>query len=458
MSFIRTFSLAVFACILLLSCGKKYSSTNDVNSNDPYKNRTLKIISTVIGGKTPEEQALFVKEMERKLGFKIKFFKPPTDVDNILRQVFSSGESYDLINYSTDRIPIFIDEEAVMPLDDIITKSKVLSDPQVVPPGEWEIIKYNGKIYGVPAKLEGGRLPIVREDWIKEFNIKDPVTIEDWENYWKLAKEKKSAYGISTQGLYDFQPWASGWGIKDGYVIKDGKREIPYSSDQAAPFWDWMAKMYKAGYIDPNFIVNKMKDARNGFFGDTVASLGYWDAWVGLFNNAEEKRYKEGKFIAKGINGVPGPDGKVILTRGASNIWFIPYNAENVDMAVKFLEYWNSPDGYMIGSVGVEGYDYTKDKDGKIVLTDIGKADGLDHGSPRSVSQKWTPPFGYLPGVLDAQKIVMANGTPMDTPTGWDDALKIIEYWAFKAIKGEISGKGAVIEMRKELKEKNLTD
>ena len=439
---------------LLISCSK----TEKKENKGPYTGRTLKMMSNIVGGKTPGEQTFFVKELENKLGFKINYFKPATGYDNILMQVFASGESYDLMNITTEKLPIFIKEGAVKDITDIVKKNPVFSNPNVIPKNIWENIKINNKIYGVPNKFEGGRLPIIREDWVKEFGIKDPVTLDDWLNFWKLAKEKKNAYGLSTEGLYDLQPWASAFGLKDGYTIVNGKRVIPYATDKAIPFWNWMAKVYKLGYLDPNFEVGKTKDCRNYFLADKLSTMGYWDAWVGSFNNIESKRYKEGKFIAKGVNGVPGPDGKIILTAGDNSLWIIPYNAKNIDMAIKFLEFWQSPPGYILGSVGIDGYDYSRNKNGKIVLTEIGKEHNLDHGAPRVLSKTWKPPFPSFPGTDEAAEIVKKYATPMNKPIDWLDAKKVEEYWAFKAIKGDLTGKEAVKNMRKELKEKKMID
>ena len=463
-------------CLILVSC-KKNNKTDD---KDPYAGRTLKVLSNIVGGKTPEEQKLFVDELEKHLGFKVDFIKPDSSYNNFVPQIFkfsfyhkkdatteyedivlrvlSSRENYDLVNITSEKLPKFIDQGFIKDLTQIVKESQFLSNPDVIPAKNWDMIRIDNKIYGIPNKFEGGRLPIIREDWIKEFGIKDPITLDDWLNYWRFAKEKKNAYGLTTRVLYDIQPWASAFGLKDGYVIKDGKRTLPYASDKAAPFWDWMAKIYKLGYMDPNFAANTSANFTNQFITDKVASIGYWDAWVGLFNNSEITRYKEGKFIAKGVNGVPGADGKVILTAGDSSLWVVPYNAKNIDMAVIFLEFWHSPAGYIMGSVGIEGFDYTRDKVGKIVLTEIGKDHSCDHGAPRVLSTTWKPPFAKLPGVEAAEKIVSKYGTPMYKPFEWFDANEIIKYWAYKAIKGDILGKQAVINMRKELKERKLID
>lgn len=417
--------------------------------------RILRILTNVVGGKDPEEHELFVKELEKRLGVKVEMLKPASDYDDVLLQNLGSGEKFDIVYTTSKNLPLLVDQGALTDMTDIIANSKVMSDPTVIPKSEFALYEMEGKLYGVPTKYEGGRLAIVRQDWLDEFGIAEPKTLGDWENYWKLCKEQKDAFGLATAGLYDIQPWASAWGLKDGMVVTDGKVSVPYATDEAAPMWDWFNKMYDIGYYESNFETNGTGECRNLIFGDRNGTMAYWDAWVGLFNSTEQERHDKGEFVMKGIKGVAASDGSYLLTRGDSALWAIPANSENVDLAIKFLEFWHSESGYLLGTLGIEGHDYTVEN-GEYKLTDIGKEHNLDHGSPRVTSTTWKNPFGALPGVEDAQAIISEVATPMYQPLEWSDAKKIVEYWGFKAIKGEVTGAEAVAEMQKELTDAGL--
>ncbi len=419
--------------------------------------RTLKILTNVVGGKNPEEHELFVAAIEEALGVDVEMTKPASDYDNVLLQKLGSGEKYDIIYTVSGKIPLLVEQGALMDMTQLIADSPVLSDEQVIPSSEYDLFRMDGKLYGTPSKYEGGRLAIVREDWLREFGIDAPVTLEDWENYWKLCKEEKGAWGIATAGLYDIQPWASAWGLKDAMVLDEGKLTVPYANDEAAAMWDWLNEMYEKGYFEPNYETNGTGEVRSLIFGDMNGTMAYWDAWVGLFNAQESERYEAGTFEMKGYAGVPSEDGEIILTRGDSSLWAIPANAENVDLAVKFLEFWNSEKGYLLGTIGIEGHDYTV-SGAEYTLTDIGTEHNMDHGSPRVQSKTWEHPFPPLPGVSEAEVVINAYATPLYQPAQWDDAKKIVEYWGFKAIKGEVSGEEAVSGMQQELKDGGLID
>ncbi len=417
----------------------------------------LRILTAVTGGKDAAEQELFVKVLEKELGLKIEMIKPEADYDNVLFTSMASGEPFDLVYGDSSMLPKFLDQGAVLKLNDRIKASKVLSDVAVIPAGEWALFAKNGDLYGMPNKFEGGTMPVLRKDWLDEFGMKEPVTLADWRAYFDKAHAVKGAYGLSCAGLYDIQGFMSAGGVKAGYVMLDGKRTIPYSSDAAAPVYDWFGNLSKDGLLDPNFATNGSKEFRNLFMSDKVAAVTYWDAWVGLFNNIVHIDKPDSKFMAEGVNGVPGPDGKVILRRGDASLWIIPTKATHVDNAIRFLEFWHSDKGYMLGTLGIEGHDYNM-VDGKPVLTDIGKQHSLDHGSPRVDSTTWKNPFGALPGVEAAQAIIIANASVENLPSDWTDAQPIVQNWAYKAMTGEISGAEAVKGMHAELLAANLID
>ncbi len=68
---------------------------------------------------------------------------------------------------------------------------------------------------------------------------------------------------------------------------------------------------------------------------------------------------------------------------------------KNVDLAVKFLEFWNSEKGYLLGTIGIEGHDYTV-SGAEYTLTDIGTEHNMDHGSPRVQSKTWNIHFRHF--------------------------------------------------------------
>lgn len=418
----------------------------------------LRILSAVVGGKDAAEHELFVKELEQHLGLDIEMVKPESDYNNVLFTSLASGEQYDLVYGDSSMLANFVEQGAIMDVTDLVAASPTLSDEAVIPAAEWALFDLDGRKWAVPNKFEGGTLPTVRADWLEAWGMADPVTLDDWVAYFRKAKQEKGAYGLSTSGLYDIQGFMSAAGVKAGYVMADGKRTIPYATPAAAPIYDWFGSLAKEGLLDPAFPTNGSGEFRKLFMTDRVAAVTYWDAWVGLFNNIMATDQPQSPFEAKGVDGVPGPDGKVILRRGNASLWFIPANAKHVDNAIKFLEFWHSEPGYVLGTLGIKDVDYTVKADGTYELTEQGKAHGLDHGAPRVTSTTWKNPFGALPGVEQAQAVVMEHASVEYLPASWTDAQAIVQKYAYPAMLGEITGAEAVAKMDKELRAAGLID
>lgn len=455
--------------LLATACSTNTDKTTTTNvgseTSKPAKQETLRILSNVAGGKTPEENVLFEKEVERLTGIKVTIEKPAADYDKKLYAAISAGEKYDLIYMGKGNMDVLVDQGALMPLNDKIKASKILSDPKVIPTKEWDMITYKGgQIFSVFNKSEGGTLPTVRQDWMDKLKLQQPKTLEDFYQVLKAFKEKDpdgngkdDTYGLSTAGLYDIQGFMSAAGVKYKYVIDDsGKRSIPYATESAVPVYEWFAKLYKEGILDPNFATNDSAKMRELFLTNRVGMVTYWDAWVGLFNNM--KKTDDPNFKAKAIAGAVGPDGKIMLRRGDPSVWGIPVNAEHADTAVKFLEFWHSEKGNILSTLGIEGDDYTV-KDGKYTLTDEGVKHGMDHGAPFPNNTNFKNPIGTLPGAIEGRQVIFDNNATIENSTkDWPSAEKIVANYAFQAMMGKLPAADAVKKMNDELKAAKLID
>jgi putative aldouronate transport system substrate-binding protein len=429
------------------------------------KPKQLRMMVGVIGGKTPEEHDLFQKEVERLTGIKVIMEKPSGSMNDKLLPAISSGEKYDLIQVDKPLMEILYDQGVLLPLDDSIKGSSVISDTAVFPAGEWEQVKMkDGKRYGIFTKFQGGTMPTVRQDWLEKLGLKDPKTLDDYYNVLKAFKEKDpdgnkkdDTYGLSTAGLYEIQGFMSGAGVKAGYVMKGGKRTVPYASEAAIPVYEWFAKLYKEGILDPNFATNDAGKMRDLFLTDRVGMVTYWDAWVGMFNNTRLQQDPKTSFKAKALLPAEGSDGKVIMRRGDPNVWVIPVNSPDPKTAMEFIEFWSTEKGNILGTLGIENHDYSV-KDGRYELTQTGKDHSQDHGSPFIYNTKWENPFGLLPGVKEAQELVKKHATLETTGSSWKEVEKILNIYALQAMQGKIPAAEAVKKMNDELKAAKLID
>src|SRR5690606_22112806 len=229
----------------------------------------LRILTNVSGGKNPEEMDLFAKELSEHLGMEVELIKPPSDYGQFVQTTLRGGERYDIIYMTKDLMDVLVSQRALMPLDDFIASSPILSDPAVIPTEEWEQVRYpDGRIYSVFNKYEGGTMPTVRADWLEKVGLDVPETLYEFYEVLNAFKERDpdgngivDTYGLSTAGLYDIQGFMGAFGVKARYVIdEEGKRTIPYASDAAIPAYEWLNRLYREGILDPNFVTNSTGD------------------------------------------------------------------------------------------------------------------------------------------------------------------------------------------------------
>jgi putative aldouronate transport system substrate-binding protein len=427
---------------------------------------TLRIAAGVVGGKTPEEMDLFEQELAGHLGLEsVEMVKPSADYDQFIQTALRGGEQFDLIYMTSPLMNILVEQQALVPLTDFIESSSILSDSSVIPTEEWEQLRYpDGQIYAVFNKFEGGTMPTIRADWLEKLGLEVPTTLDEYYTVLKAFVEQdpdgngeNDTYGLSSAGLYDLQPFFGAYGVKARYVITDGKRTIPYATEAAIPAFEWLNRLYEEGVFDPNFVTNDTAAMRNLFLADGVGMVTYWDAWVGLFNSTRLNDDPETDFRATGIAAPEGANGERVMRRGDPSVWAIPANAANPDAARRFLEFWHTEPGIILGSVGVKDVDYVV-TDGTLELTDIGREHNLDHGVPRWYNTNVEPPFGTLPGVAEAQEIVMQYSTLETSLPEWSQAEAIVNDYAFRAITGEMAAAEAVTQMNQELLAAGLID
>jgi putative aldouronate transport system substrate-binding protein len=416
----------------------------------------LKILSPVVGGKTPEEDALFAQEITRLTGLEIELVHPTAEYDEKVLADLAAGIEYDLIITNQDKALVLVDQGVLTDLTEQIQNSAMLQDSSVIPTEEWEMVSVDGKYYSAFQKFEGARMLTTRQDWLDALGLDTPATLDDVYNTIIAFRDENPAgtaegpLGLSTAGTYDIQPFMSAEGVFPGYIEVDGKRTIPYATEAAIPVYEFLAKLYSEGLYDPNFATAETADMRNLFMTDGVSFVTYWDTWVGLFNSTVHTENPDSPFQAVGIAACEGPEG-VIINRGQPSVWTIPVNAPSPDLAFKFIEWWNTIPGITLGSLGILDHDYTV-SGGTYELTEIGTEHNMDHGDPTPYNSNWVNPIGTLPGLKEAQEITKAHGYLATLGPDWDLEINpLMDEFIIQAILGDIAPGDAVTALHDEL-------
>ena len=444
---------------------------------DTGKAVEVRVLAGVTGGKDDAENKLFEEAMEKATGLNITWEKVPSGYDQVLMQKLGAGEVYDLIYLNQFQMYTLAKQGALTDITSRIANSSVYRDN--VDKTELEKIQYNGKYYAGFNKLEVFPLVNVNKAITDKVGI-DLNKLQTLDDYYNMLKKVKT-YMETTEGrkpyypfftympdIWDLQPWFSSVGLRRGvFVDANGKKYAPYVDPKAQPVWEWLAKLYKEGLMDPASFTGKTGDMRSKMWqSQDIVMEVVWAAWTGLYNNnAKTAGTYPAKVNVVGLPGTKGPNGIYLLEQGGASLWAIPSNAKNPDEAFKLIEYMATQQGGLLLSAGIEGYDYNV-VNGKIEYTEIGLRHAKDHGAPFPISTKFDlAQLGTMnPGVLESVSIgrrADVQVAPMGYANGELDTRKyydIMSKWMTDCVMGNVSAAVAIQGAQNELRANKLID
>jgi putative aldouronate transport system substrate-binding protein len=432
----------------------------------PEASGEVKILAAVTGGKDDEEMALFEQALSDATGLTVTIEKPASDYDTVLMQKLGAGSEYDLIYVGASQYANLVEQGALLDITDYVNSSDILTNN--IDPQEWEDITIDGKVYAGFNKKEVHRVVAVNKTLLEAAGI-DYKTVEPtFDGYYDMLKALKDAstdpefYPMDAvfSEAWDLQPYFAAVGAKEGVVLDDnGQKYAPYAEDSAAPVWEWFKTLYDDGLLDPSSFVDKTKDMRAKMEASSqkTAVTADWAAWVGLHNStAQAAGVTTDEYEIASLPGLQTPDGSYMLGKGSASLFAVPANAQNVEGAIRVLEYFATQEGGELLSSGIEGYDYTV-TDGVYTMTEIGETHGNDHGAPFPIYKDYEPLFPYATGVEEAMSYAEYASIDMIIPNE-SDYKEIVGKWGIRIIKGEVTTSEGLQGMRDELVEAGVTD
>ena len=422
---------------------------------------TVKILTNVTGGKDEEEMKLFAEAFSKGIGLEVIMEKPAANYGEVMMNKLNAGEQYDLIYISLQQLHDMQADEILTDLTDMVAASPILSDPEVIPTEEWEQLTIDGRIWGGFNKTEVHRVPTINKAVADKAGIDLNAVEPTLDGYYELFKSLQAAggegfyaYNTYIPGLFDLQPWFTTLDMKLGFARRDdGSLYIPIATEAAIPVWEWLAKLYAEGLMDPDALTNTTGDMRNKMLAGQTGLVVDWAAWVGLYNTRVPENYPE-VINAFPVGGPVNSQGVPMLLRGDPSIWAVPINASNPAGALKALEYMATQEGGELFSIGIEGHDWNL-VDGKVVLTEIGITHGKDHGAPVPTSRKFVNPVGWNPGFEEAMSYLQYASLEL-TNANTQAYKDIVAKYATEIITGTKTAAEGVAAMDAELKERGI--
>lgn len=473
MKFSRALS-GVLASTMLLSllsgCGGNASNENTDPAATAEPSGTVKILASLTGGKDDEEMKLFEEALSEATGLDVQIEKPASDYDNVMMQKLQGGEEYDLIYGSVGQVMQLAEQGALMDITDRVHNSEILTNN--IDAQEWEDITIDGKIYAGFNKKEINRVVQLNKNHLEAAGIDYKSIDPTLDGYYEVFKALRAAnpdadyypFNCVMSESYDLQPWFAAVGLQNGVVVDeaDGKTYCPYATDEAAPVWEWFKKLYDEKLMDPACFVDKTKDMRAKMeaSSEKTSVVVDWAMWTGLHNaTATADGVADSDYEIVSLPGCKTPSGsdrEYMLCKGGASLFCVPANSPNPDGAIKVLEYFATQEGGELLSIGIEGYDYTKEGD-VYTQTEIGTQHANDHGAPLPIYKDFVNPLGYNRGVEESLSYLEYSRVDMPIPD--ETTFKTtVGKWGIEIIKGNVSTLDGLASMRNELVSLGITE
>lgn len=318
----------------------------------------------------------FFKALEEQVGVELEFVEVEgTDV-NLL---FSGATMPDIIAFTdiTAKYPggfsALLEDNVIVPITEYLDECAPDYKAQLEKfPVESRVAYVGDEVgaflnYGADMFIATNGM-VIRQDWLDDLGLQVPTSADELYTVLKAFKEKKgatvplspwSAYAIA--GLLDSGNITSSFGlVNTKYYLKDGKIEAGFLQDECRDVLEYMHKLYDEGLLDPNYPANdnamQMANLTSGASGMAFLTISSGLTPV-LDSMASDPTFK-----LTGMAPFKTPDGDISMYATYNSITspraFITSDCENVEAAVKLLNYGYSEAGKMLYNFGIEGESY----------------------------------------------------------------------------------------------------
>ncbi len=244
------------------------------------------------------------------------------DLSTKIKAAFAAGNLPALAQAFENNIALYLEADALMPLDGVIDDLDQLNPTFV------DAVRFDGKLYGLPFN-KSVQILYFNRDLLKKHGVAVPKTIDE---FIATAKKISAAEG---EPVYWFRPdtstfsyWFFNMGgkyMQDGKVVVNGPAAVKALQTLVDGVNGGWAKAITSGYINQNFGKGAF-----GFSTDTSAGYTYY--------------LKAAKFDL-GIATLPGNGGKpgLALVQGTDLIIFKDVDQAQKKLAGEFINFVSSP-------------------------------------------------------------------------------------------------------------------
>ncbi len=370
----------------------------------------------------------FIKEWQKQTGVKLEIIQPAD-----FSVYFASGNYADIIYYNWDNYPggasKAIEDGIIVSIEDKLAEYAPDYQSVLTSNDKWlkQCTTPDKHIYGF-AFIRSDRSLLstnglaIRTDWLEELGLEMPETADDLYNVLVAFRDQKGATVPMT-----FKSWWLSFALEQGIFTSafglprasfyqvDGKVHYGYAEENYKGVMEYFHKLYDEKLFDRNFLTlddtTTNSNMLNGISGATMTSGG--GGIGGLLTTAEnsgDTTFNLGGVPSLVANKGDRAMGGHFMNNIPGGAAAISTNCEDVETAMRFLNWGYTDEGSTLMNFGIEGESFTM-VDGNETYTDLithnpdGKtmqqalaqytlawADGPFVQSPKYITQFWARP------------------------------------------------------------------
>ncbi len=294
-------------------------------------------------------------------------------------------------NYST--YVSYVEQELIRALPDGWEQTYPNLYKMVKATGLSDYLNINGKTYGIPHavfcnfanmdRVVSHVSVYYRADWLKKLGMEPwgaTVTIDEFKKYLKGCIDNDLAGNGRTIGLT-----AKENRLLDYAMMFTGADYDGFNATQNGYVWgpsmpgvtDMIAKLrasYKEGLIDPDFYLLSDTDAMGVFYSGNAAALIYSGSCSGIVQIVDA--FKKANPVDDGYSAVSmvtlADSNGVVAAEETTNYWTMTlFNPKTSDKTMarilSMIDWLCTEEGQLTTQLGIEGKDWKRDTDGKLV-------------------------------------------------------------------------------------------
>ena len=233
---------------------------------------------------------------------------------------------------------------------------------------------YDGGLYAIPCSQSAtDAVPYlwIREDWLEKLNLEEPKTLDDMETVMEaFMTQDPDGNGIAdTMGIGSqsdiftiFKGVFAAYGSYPGSWYEDENGEVVYGSvtETTKNALERLAKWYKKGYINPEYITTKASDM-TAMVADGKIGLLYYGHWLGNgVLNGQHQSDPDAVWKCIPLPSLDGSPVKCVLNPYNTGFVAVSKDFEHPELAVKMLNIAS----YALARSNNHGYWMTYEQDG----------------------------------------------------------------------------------------------